>query len=264
MRRLLLLLGLLWLGSVLDAEATCTSPCVQFKNVSHNGTSSTATFDSTTVTGNMVVVFVSSYYDGASNAGTPWTVADGACGHTYTSVDSDGSGSFGRVQIFRAYNITGCASHAVTVTSSASAPLQVTIVEFTTILTTDPNDVTNKSNYVTATSSYTSGTASATTSNNALLTGLSHWFNTGTTATVGTSGSCTWIEITQYGNTTTVSDEHIVQYCAVTTTGNYAATGTYSPTPDFSTTTLMAAFKMTGGAAAVTCTRGLLGVGCDR
>lgn len=251
-------------GGSTEVLAACTTPCVQFVNgESDTGSpNTTVSLGSSSTSGNMIVLFASCYYDGISgNCDTPWSVTDNKS-NSYASVDSSGSGTFGRVQIFRAYNITGGASHTVTFTMSSVGHAQFTVVEFTNIITTDPNDVTNKSGYTAAASTYTSGTTNATTNANDLLVGITHWYNQATLATPGTSGSCTWEKVTEYGDPDLAADEHVVQYCAVTSTGNYGANGSFSPTPDFSYTSLMASFKMTGGGGGATVPKAmLLGVG---
>lgn len=204
-------------------------------------TSKNVTFTNSTTSGNTIIVFVTSYYDGAGNAGTPWSVDDNKS-NSFTSAIHDGSGSFGGAEIFYAENINGGSSHTITVhATTVPTYWEITIVEYSGLNTASSLDQTSGSGYVAASGSYTSG-AKTTDTTNELLTGVVHYFSTTVTAT----GDGSWSVFNTVTDSTT-ADRQAVQDQIVSATGSYQSSGTFDSTPSFSTTTIMATFRAPGG-----------------
>ena len=260
-RRLsLILLALLWASPAWAVPARVQlASNYMGASAPHNQLTSDNTFSSPTTSGNTIVVLVSDYYDGttAGAGGGPWTVSDNK-GNTYTSIVHDGSGSFGGVEVFYAYNITGGSGHVVTVTAAGSTFAETTAIEYSGLTTTDPLDVSQHSGYVTAASTFTSGNTASTAQASELAVGVVHYFSATVTAT-GDTGWTIINTVVQPDN----SDSQAVGERILSSAGAYAFSGSFSATPSFSTTTVVVTFKAAaGGGGGGTVPRlALLGVG---
>jgi hypothetical protein len=199
------------------------------------------TLNSATTSGNLLVLCVSCYYAGA-NAGNAWTASDNK-GNTWTSaVLTD---TTGKMQIFYAQNITGGASHQVTLTVAgpSNTYLIITVLEYSGVATSSALDKANAAFTATNTTAYTSPTSATTTQADELLIGCHHAYQSAATPTPATN----WTTVaTQAGST---FHTHAVQERIVTATGAYASSGTWSATGPNHTDAIVT-FKAAGGGTA--------------
>lgn len=212
------------------------------------------TFASSTTTGNLIVVAIASYYNPTVNSPQSFSVADNKGNTACYSTDDDSlSTFFGEIKIFHCENITGGASHQITVSSVVTSYWTMDILEYSGIATTSAFDkgTTNDAGASPVTT-YTSTTVGTTNANDLLL-GF-HF----------TYAAPTWTPDSPWTNVDTFSGTYtffqVVQQ-NVSSTGNYADTG--SVTGDsYHVYSSIVSYKASGGGtpAPKSCTMPLLGV----
>lgn len=213
---------------------------VQVKTNSGQAVTSLATtFTSATTTGNTILVVISDYND----AHTPSTVTDNK-GNTYNhDLNYQGSGTGpGSVHVYSASNITGGASHAVTVSTGGGAwYFVVTIIELSGVQTTTPLDQQSVAQTPVTGSNYSSPSVTTTSANEYLL-GISHMRNVSTTPTQ--SGTWTSVGTSSDGS----FHQQFLQEKVVSSTGSYVADGTFTGT-GIDTTSIVTYIAASGGAS---------------
>jgi hypothetical protein len=214
---------------------------VQVKSGSVSPASSlTVTFDSATTSGNSVVAVVSCYYDGAGNAGTPWSVDDNNS-NTFQSSGHGGSGASSGVEVFSTIPITGRSGHAVTAHAGVSTYLLLTIYEVSPLDATTPPDVQTSAFNSPVVEPFASGNITPTSPGDVLLIGLTHYYSTAVTITPNAGWATP--DVVSGGGL------HIQSVCTreVHSTAAIGFGGSYSSTPTFGDTVYIAALKLASG-----------------
>ncbi len=215
----ILLLLVVVFGSPKVARAAITR--VQFKSIDCGATSTCApTFTSNVTAGNSIIVAVSAYYGGAGNNGRPWTVSD-TRSSTWNTAYSSGDGEYPTMSIFYADNITGGAD-TVTVTAGVATYWDVTVVEYSGLLSSGSLDTSHADQLGSGSSgtTYNSGNL-ATAQASELLFGLNHCYSV-----VTATPDSPWNIIE---NLVAISSTHMdTQDQIVSSTGNYADSGTFN------------------------------------
>lgn len=202
------------------------------------GSSIVITFDSNTTSGNMIIVYASSYYD--DSAGT-WTVSDNKS-NAYSQAVAVGGSSAGRARIYYAESISGGSSHEVTLSSTVSSFYLLTIAEYSGLATSSSLDKTSGNHNSSSSSTYTSNSTATTTQAAELLAGVTHNFSTLATNTPDSG----WTAISTA--TDGANHKHFVGERIVSSTGAYAYSGTFS-TSLANVSTVIATFKEASGGA---------------
>lgn len=232
MKKLILLLLIFYFGYAPVAFGAITR--VQVKSSDCTGVSScSVTFTSTTITGNTIIVAISSYYADTANSPQNFTLTDNQ-GNSACYTKDVNLGGTGQTQIWHCSNITGGASHQITVSAGTTAYFNLLSLEYSGIATSNSFDVGGSNQVNTPAVTYTSNNVT-TTQADELLIGL-HWTFKGTPAFTPDS---------PWTSATTVSGTYLYSEVAdriVSSTGNYADTG--SVTGDTTkTTSMIATFK---------------------
>ena len=217
-------------------------PCqavVTFVQVKGNSSSSAAslatTFTSATTTGNFVVVAVAVFEGTAINS-----VTDNKS-NTYTA-DFNVVLATRRIAVFSSPNITGGASHSVTVALASVSEITVAIHEYSGVATTASLDQT-KTNDNASSTTWTSTATATTTQADELLFGIAYDpFSSTTTYAAGASYTARITQTNPSGDTLFTEDR------VVAATGAYVADGTSSPAAP--TKAGIVTYKAAGGAAA--------------
>ena len=190
-------------------------------------TSLTLTFNSPTTTGNTLIVAVSDYYATldpdntiSDNKGNTWKVAV-----NYTTAS--------RVKVYYAQNITGGASHRITVSTPSSAYYVATAVEYAGI--DNAGDVVSfvKTNRASS-AQYSTGSGSSAADRD-LLFGVHHVYSTSATFTPDSP----WTTVET--NSNFAAHTHHVQDRVTNGPGSYASTGSLSASLD--TQSVLVAFR---------------------
>lgn len=215
---------------------------VQTKSASVNpATTVSVTFDSATASGNLIVLCVGNYYAGV-NAGGAWTASDNK-GNTWASAGVHDVTS-GKIQIFYAANITGGASHQVTITVAGAATYTaLTAVEYSGAATVSPFDQFAASRTTASQAAYASPATATTAQADELLVGFHHGFQATATPTPDSPWST--------AATLNAGGLHVqtVQDRIVSATGAYSSTGTWSAA-GANHTDAIATFKAAAGGGA--------------
>jgi len=116
---------------------TAVPPAIEFKQAAYNngtGSSLSATFGSATTTGDAIVVGINWYND------TTISSVSDSNGNTYNLVTTVTQTSTHKAALYYALNITGGASHQVTVTFSGSSDAGISVAEYSGFATSGALD----------------------------------------------------------------------------------------------------------------------------
>jgi hypothetical protein len=229
----------------------------QIKSVGADGvTSVSLTFDSSTAGGNFIALYIPSYYRDATNSPQDYSASDNKS-NTYTKA-FESAGVTGSLECWYAENISGGASHQVTISSPVGSYFMFAVAEYSGVATSSAFDTSAVSPQDTPATTYTSGSTASTAQADELLFGAVFSYN----GTVSVTPDSPWSAI----NTRTGTFLHmVVTEQVVSSTGAYANTGSISG-DTVKTWSGIATFKASagggGGATPVRVRRlPLLGVG---
>lgn len=192
-------------------------------------------FGSSTTTGNLIVVTVSDN-GGVTNGITSVTDSKG---NTYTKIPNESDGS-STLSMWYAKNITGGASHTVTIAWNTSLVSQASFIaqEFSGSDTTSPLDRYTSAHSTSTTPS--SGATPTTTTDAQLVVAGVAYFSTNTTTTLGSGYSN--LASTGITNANVSMESKVISSAA-------AQTGTFTLAASKSWAAGVATFKATGGTA---------------
>ena len=185
-----------------------------------NGASASISFAGATVSGNAIVVAVSTY-NGAAGGVHASSVTDNK-GNTYTRAAAHGPVGANATAIFYAVNIAGGASHQITCAPSddSSQFFTLAIAEFDQIATASPVDVASNG---TGNSTAPSVNLATTQADTLLVGAISHDANSATTRTYTVGSGYT--ELHNFGNGGT-APPLLFQYKIVASAATHAFNGT--------------------------------------
>lgn len=184
--------------------------------VGHTTNTVDLTFDSSTTSGNLIVVAVTSY--GATQ--TCNTVTD-TKGNTYTKIGSvNRSPGDDTIDLFYAKNITGGASHRIDVTMANTENIGIAMSEYSGADTSSPLDTNNNSGNGTG-STATSGSITPSVNNCLIFVGGTDQRLATTTVTAG-SGYTLRAMAGTADNSVRVYSEDQIQSTAAAITGDFA------------------------------------------
>jgi hypothetical protein len=192
----------------------------QIKSVSGDGvTSLSLTLDNSTAGGNFIALYIPSYYRDASNSGQDYSASDNKS-NTYTKA-FESAGVTGSLECWYAENISGGASHQVTISTPVGGFFMFAVAEYSGVATSSAFDTSAVSPQDTPATTYTSGSTATTAQADELLFGAVYSYN----GTVSVTPDSPWSAI----NTRTGTFLHmVVTEQVVSSTGAYANTGSIS------------------------------------